>query len=186
MTRLIFLGAPGAGKGTQAQTLAQEQSIPHISTGDILRNAVANQTELGLKAKSYMDAGELVPDQLMLDLVRDRLSAEDIKTGWILDGFPRTVGQAEFLDTLLSEIQQSCSHVVNFDVPDEVLVSRLLGRGRVDDTEAVIRNRLQVYREQTAPLIDFYSDRGHLVSIDGSQEIDAIASTLRQTLELQS
>jgi adenylate kinase len=183
VTRLIFLGAPGAGKGTQAQVLAQEYGIPHISTGDILRSAVANKTELGLKAKSYMDAGELVPDQLMLDLVRNRLSAEDIKTGWILDGFPRTVGQAKFLDTLLAEIHQSCSYVVNFDVPDEFLVARLLDRGRVDDTEAVIRNRLSIYHEQTAPLIDFYSDRDQLVSIDGSQSIEAIGSALRQMLQ---
>jgi adenylate kinase len=182
VTRLIFLGAPGAGKGTQAQALAQEYGIPHISTGDILRGAVANKTELGLKAKSYMDAGELVPDQLMLDLVRDRLSSEDVKAGWILDGFPRTVGQAKFLDMLLEEIHQSCSHVINFDVPDEDLVARLLGRGRVDDTDAVIRNRLAVYHEQTAPLIDFYSDRGQLISIDGSQSVEAIGSTLRQTL----
>lgn len=177
------MGAPGAGKGTQAQALAQEYGIPHISTGDILRGAVASKTELGLKAKSYMDAGELVPDQLMLDLVRDRLSAEDAKVGWILDGFPRTVGQARFLDTLLNEIHQSCSHVVNFDVPDEALVARLLGRGRVDDTDAVIRNRLEVYHQQTAPLIDFYSNRGQLVLIDGSQSIEAISATLRQTLQ---
>jgi len=184
VTRLIFLGAPGAGKGTQAQSLAQEYGIPHISTGDILRSAVAHKTELGLKAQSYMDAGELVPDQLMLDLVRDRLGAEDAKVGWILDGFPRTAGQAKFLDTLLDEIHQSCNYVVNFDVPNEALVARLLGRGRVDDTEAVIRNRLEVYHEQTAPLIDFYSDRGQLVAIDGSQSIEVIGSTLRQTLKL--
>jgi adenylate kinase len=180
VARLIFLGPPGAGKGTQAQALAQNHAIPHISTGDILRNAVAGQTELGIKAQSYMDAGELVPDQLILDLVRDRLSYEDVKSGWILDGFPRTLAQAEFLDVLLNEISQSCDHTINFDVPDEVLVARLLGRGRKDDTEEVIRHRLEVYRQQTAPLIDFYKDRNQLVSINGDQSVDEIAAKLQQ------
>jgi adenylate kinase len=181
--RLIFLGPPGAGKGTQALGLAESFQIPHISTGDILRAAVANQTELGTKAKSYMDAGELVPDQLIIDLVRDRLSQSDVGKGWILDGFPRTAAQAQFLDQLLTEINQSCDHVINFDVPDEKLVARLLGRGRTDDNEETIRNRLQVYRAQTAPLIDFYGDRQQLVTIDGDQAIDVVSAALNQLLE---
>lgn len=180
MTRLIFLGPPGAGKGTQAQSLAHNHAIPHISTGDILRGAVANQTELGLKAQSYMDAGELVPDQLILDLVRDRLSYADINSGWILDGFPRNVAQAEFLDALLEEIAQRCDYAINFDVPDDVLVARLLGRGRKDDAEDVIRHRLDVYRQQTAPLIDFYQGRNQLISIDGDQPVEEIAAKLQQ------
>jgi adenylate kinase len=183
VARLIFLGPPGAGKGTQALMLAQEQQIPHISTGDILRVAVAQQTALGQKAQSYMDQGELVPDQLMLDLVRDRLSEADAKAGWILDGFPRTAVQAEFLDKLLTEISQACDHVVNFDVPDPVLLERLLGRGRKDDTEEVILNRLEVYRAQTAPLIDFYNDRHQLVTIDGNQAIEEITSQLQQIVQ---
>lgn len=180
MVRLIFLGPPGAGKGTQAQNLARAHQIPHISTGDILREAVAQQTELGLKAQAYMDKGELVPDQLILDLVKERLSQPDAKTGWILDGFPRTVAQATFLDQLLSSIQQSCDRVVNFEVPDEILVGRLLGRGRKDDTESVIRHRLDVYHQQTAPLISFYHERNQLVSIDGNQPIEVVNQQLEQ------
>lgn len=178
MVRLIFLGPPGAGKGTQAQTVAQLYHIPHISTGDILRSAVAEKTELGLKAQTYMEAGELVPDQLILDLVEARLNQADTKTGWILDGFPRTVDQATFLESLLAGLQQTCDYVVNFEVPDEVLVSRLLGRGRTDDTEEVIRNRLEVYHEQTAPLIGFYQERKQLVSVDGDQPIELINQQL--------
>ncbi|MBE9177477.1 adenylate kinase [Oculatella sp. LEGE 06141] len=180
MTRLIFLGPPGAGKGTQAQTLAKSCSIPHISTGDILRAAVAQKTDLGLKAQSYMEQGELVPDVLIIDLVRERLNQTDVKQGWILDGFPRTVGQAVSLDDMLKEINQTCDGVINFDVPDEILVTRLLGRGRLDDTESVIRHRLEVYREQTAPLIAFYRDRQQLVSVDGNQPIEAVNAHLKQ------
>lgn len=182
MARLIFLGPPGAGKGTQAQTLAQDQGIPHISTGDILRTAVAEKTELGQKAQSYMDKGELVPDQLMLDLVRDRLGQNDVKTGWILDGFPRTVVQATFLDELLQDIQQTYDRVINIDAPDEVLVARLLGRGRKDDAEEVIRNRLAVYRKQTAPLIDFYGKRNQLAYINGDQPVAAVAAEIQRTI----
>jgi adenylate kinase len=180
VVRLIFLGPPGAGKGTQAQTVAKLHHIPHISTGDILRSAVAEKTELGLKAQTYMEAGELVPDQLILDLVEARLNQTDARTGWILDGFPRTVNQAIFLESLLERLQQACNHVVNFEVPDEVLVSRLLGRGRTDDTEEVIRNRLEVYHQQTAPLIGFYQERQQLVSVDGDQPIASINQQLNE------
>jgi adenylate kinase len=186
VARLIFLGPPGAGKGTQAQTLAQGHNIPHISTGDILRNAVARQTELGIKAQSYMDKGELVPDQLILDLVQERLSQPDATSGWILDGFPRTLAQASFLDELLSQIDQACDYVINFEVPDEILVERLLGRGRKDDTEEVIRHRLDVYRQQTAPLIDFYRERQQLVSIDGHQAIEQVNQKLNQILQAKT
>jgi adenylate kinase len=176
--RLIFLGPPGAGKGTQAQSLAAAKGIPHISTGEILRSAVAQQTELGVKAKGYMDAGELVPDALILEMVRDRLTQSDTASGWLLDGFPRTVVQATFLDQLLQAIDQACDRVINFDVPDEKLVDRLLGRGRKDDSEDVIRNRLVVYREQTAPLIDFYQQRGELVTVNGDQAIEQVGQDL--------
>lgn len=182
MARLIFLGPPGAGKGTQSALVAESLGIPHISTGEILRSAVAQQTDLGIKAKGYMDQGELVPDQLILDMVRDRLSQPDTTNGWILDGFPRNVPQAEFLDLLLKDIDQSYTHVVNLDVPDEILVARLLSRGRADDNEDVIRNRLHVYREQTAPLIDFYQNRQHLLSVDGNQSVDRVTSTLKQLI----
>jgi adenylate kinase len=182
VTRLIFLGPPGAGKGTQAQALAQAEEIPHISTGDILRAAVSQQTELGQKAQSYMDKGELVPDQLILEMVRDRLSYDDVNAGWILDGFPRTVVQAKFLDELLQDLHQSCDWVINFDVPDAVLVERLLGRGRKDDTEEVIRNRLHVYRQQTEPLISFYRDRNQLVSVDGDRPVEQVTTELQQVV----
>ena len=182
MSRLIFLGAPGAGKGTQAKVLADLSQIPHISTGDILRESVAQKTPLGLKAQAYMDRGDLVPDQLVIDLIRERLSQPDAQAGWILDGFPRNAIQAEFLDELLTEIAQVYSHAVNFEVPDEVLVTRLLGRGRKDDTEEVIRHRLKIYREQTAPLIDFYQNRQKLVSINGDLLPEDVTAELKKLI----
>lgn len=183
MTRIIFLGPPGAGKGTQASTLSRFCQIPHISTGEILRNAVAQQTALGLKAKSYMDQGELVPDHLILDLVKERLTQEDALAGWILDGFPRNVSQALFLEELLQVLNSPFDCVINLDVPDEVLIARLLGRGRADDNEETIRQRLVVYREQTAPLIDFYRERQQLFSIDGSQPIERVTETLQKMVQ---
>lgn len=184
MPRLIFLGAPGAGKGTQAKVLADSCSIPHVSTGDILRAAVANQTPLGVQAKAYMDRGDLVPDQLVIDLIQERLAQSDAQAGWVLDGFPRNVPQAEYLDQLLDKIQQPYDHVLNFEVPDEVLVNRMLARGRADDTEEVIRNRLVVYREQTAPLIDFYQQRGKLVSVNGNQGMDEVTDELKKLTQV--
>lgn len=182
MTRLIFLGPPGAGKGTQAQKIASDSKVPHISTGDILRAAVAEGTDLGKKADQYMSSGELVPDDLMLDLIKERLSQKDAQTGWVLDGFPRTVPQAEFLGTLLEQIEQPADFVINLDVTDEVIVARLLQRGRSDDKESVIRHRLEVYRHQTEPLIDFYRSRQQLVSIDGNQVMDAVYNSLKQVV----
>ena len=182
MPRLIFLGAPGAGKGTQAQTLALHWHIPHISTGDILRGAMKERSPLGVKAQSYVDRGELVPDQLLLDIMEERLSQSDAQSGWILDGFPRNVNQASFLEQLLQKLTQDSVRAVNLDVPDEVLVSRLLGRGRADDTEEVIRRRLEVYREQTLPLIDFYRDRQQLMSINGNQPLEKVTADLQELL----
>ena len=176
MPRLIFLGAPGAGKGTQAETLAEHWNIPHISTGEILRGAMREQSPLGIKAQNYVDRGELVPDQLVLDMVEDRLSQPDTQSGWILDGFPRNVSQAGFLDALLEKLAHSGTRVVNLEVPDEVLIARLLGRGRKDDTEEVIRRRLEVYRQQTAPLIDFYHARQQLASINGNQSLEEVTA----------
>ncbi len=182
MKRLIFLGPPGAGKGTQAAVVAQEANIAHISTGDILRAAVANQTDLGKKAETYMSRGDLVPDDLVLGLVKERLEQADAQAGWILDGFPRNAVQAEALDVLLAGIHQSPDSAVNFDVPDEALVQRLLQRGRKDDEEAVIRHRLVVYREQTAPLIAFYQQRGKLVSVNGDASVEEVTTHLRSLL----
>jgi adenylate kinase len=183
MTRLIFIGAPGAGKGTQAQILAENIQIPHISTGDILRAAVKDQTELGLKAKSYMDAGDLVPDSLILDLIRDRLAQSDAATGWILDGFPRNAAQAEFLDQLLIEINQQDYAALELFVPDDVLVERLLLRGRADDNADVIRKRLVIYHQQTSPLIAFYQKQHRMRQVNGNQDLKLVASALKAALK---
>lgn len=182
MTRLILLGPPGAGKGTQAIRVAEFCNIPHISTGELLRGAVSQETALGTKAQEYMNRGELVPDDLILDMVRDRLSQSDVANGWILDGFPRNVSQAFFLDDLLAEINQECDYAVNLEVPDEALIDRMLGRGRQDDNEATIRRRLEVYREQTAPVIDYYRDRNHLVSVNGNLPMDQVTSELQAVI----
>ncbi|MEG4271865.1 MULTISPECIES: adenylate kinase [unclassified Microcoleus] len=189
--QFIFMGPPGAGKGTQAQILSALWKIPHISTGEILRACVVAKTALGLKAQAYMDRGELVPDQLLMDIVQERLNEPDANAGWILDGFPRTVTQATFLDKLLLDLsgaEVSTSNpkfglkAVNLDVPDEILVSRLLSRGRQDDNEETIRRRLQVYREQTEPLIDFYSGRQQLVAVDGDRQMELVTAELQQSL----
>lgn len=180
MTRLIFLGPPGAGKGTQAKHLSETLEIPHISTGDILRSAIAQATPLGQKAKAYVEKGELVPDELLLDLVRDRLKQPDAHEGWVLDGFPRNVSQASFLDKLLQELNQSYDCAVNLEVPDEVLIGRLLGRGRQDDNQETIRRRLEVYRNETAPLIDFYKQRSSLRTIDGDRPLEEVTESLKQ------
>lgn len=182
MTRLIFLGPPGAGKGTQAKTLAHHWNIPHISTGDILRQAMKDQTSLGKEAQSYVNSGELVPDQLMEEMVVDRLSKPDTNSGWILDGFPRTVNQAFFLLQLLQKLDHHGERVVNLEVPDEVVVERLLERGRKDDTEEIIRRRLELYRSETAPLIDFYRDRQQLLMVKGDQSQEKVTAELKKVV----
>lgn len=182
MTRLIFLGPPGAGKGTQAQTLAHHKNIPHISTGDMLRGAMQERSPLGIKAQGYVDRGELVPDQLIQDMAEERLSKSDTNSGWILDGFPRTVSQAQFLDELLQKLTANGVRVINLEVPDDVLIERLLGRGRLDDTPEVIRRRLEVYHLQTAPLIDFYRDRQQLLSVNGNQSLAEVTNDLEQMI----
>jgi adenylate kinase len=180
--RLIFLGPPGAGKGTQAQILAENHQIPHVSTGDILRAAVAQQTHLGIQAKDYMNRGELVPDALILNLIQDRLSYEDTVNGWILDGFPRNVNQATFLEELLAQLEQNADCVLNLEVPDEVLVSRLLARKRKDDNESTIRRRLEVYHQDTVPVIDFYQQRSTLRTIDGDRTMEEVTAQLSSAI----
>lgn len=180
--RLIFLGPPGAGKGTQAQIISENHQIPHVSTGDILRAAVAQQTSLGKQAKDYMNRGELVPDALILNLIQDRLSYEDATNGWILDGFPRNVNQATFLDELLAKLDQNADCVLNLEVPDEVLVARLLERKRKDDNEETIRRRLEVYHQDTVPVIDFYQQRDALKSIDGNQTMEEVTEQLSKAI----
>jgi adenylate kinase len=187
---MIFLGPPGAGKGTQAARVAEMFKIPHISTGDILRHHVVEQTLLGQQAQTYMDEGDLVPDELILDMVKHRLEQTDASRGWILDGFPRNVAQALFVEKLLSSpphrsTLQSAGdplQVINLDAPDDVVVERLLARGRKDDTEETIRHRLQVYREQTAPLIEFYRTRDQLNYVNGSLSMDEVTVQLKQAI----
>ncbi len=170
--RIVLLGPPGAGKGTQAQKLADKLGVPHVSTGDLFRYNISNNTELGVEAKKYLDAGDLVPASLTNALVDDRLDDEDAQAGFILDGYPRSVEQAEALDQMLAKRNLSLDAVLEFKVPEEELVSRLKGRGRDDDTEDVIRNRFKVYRDETAPLLDHYSDS--LTTVDAVGDLDEV------------
>lgn len=179
---LIILGAPGAGKGTQAALLKESFSIPHISTGDMLRAAVETQTPLGKKADEYMSAGQLLPDDLIVDLMGERLNESDCQKGFLLDGFPRTVGQAIALDKMLTGNQKEIDAVLNLEVPEEVLVERLLARKRADDQEDTIRERLKVYHAQTAPLVEFYEKRGLLKSVAGVGTIEEITQRLLESV----
>ncbi len=207
---IIFLGPPGAGKGTQAQRICSALSIPQISTGDILRRAMKEGTETGLKAKKFIDAGQLVPDEVIIDIVKERLAQDDCGKGYILDGFPRTVPQAEALDTFA---KIDC--VIELSVDDQVLVNRLSGRRvclkcgatyhvsmlegkttcdvcgeeliqREDDKAETVLNRLKVYHTQTAPLIGYYERKGLLRKVDGDQEVDAICGAILKTLGVQA
>lgn len=203
--KIIMLGAPGAGKGTQAKRIAEKYGIPHISTGDIFRANIKNGTELGKKAKTYMDQGALVPDELVVDLVVDRVAQEDAKNGYVLDGFPRTIPQAEALDAALAKRNEKMDYAINVEVPDENIIDRMSGRRacvscggtyhikynptkkegicdacggnlilRDDDQPETVKNRLQVYHEQTQPLIDYYSKQGILKEVDGTVDMNDV------------
>ena len=174
--RLLFLGPPGAGKGTQAQLLASREKLLHLSTGDLLRAEVQAGSPLGQEAQAVMARGELVSDALVLAIVRSRL--EQHRGGWLLDGFPRNLPQAEALDGLLAELDQKIERVVLMELDPAVLIQRLLSRGRADDTEDVIRHRLVVYQEQTAPLIQHYEAQGLLTRLEASGTVEAIAERL--------
>jgi len=178
--RLVLLGPPGCGKGTQAQRLCAREGVVHLSTGDLLRAAVAKGTPLGLRAKPFMDAGRLVPDELVIGLVRERIDAPDAAKGFLLDGFPRTVVQADALDASLGA--QGVQVVVYFVLGDEEIVRRSLGRGRSDDTEPVIRERLRVYRAQTEPLVARYRKAGLLEEVDASGSMDQVDALTRAAL----
>ena len=168
--RLVLVGPPGAGKGTQAAVLSEKLGVPHISTGDLFRANIGNATPLGQKAKSYLDAGELVPDEVTNEMVRERLAEPDAREGFLLDGYPRTTPQADVLTDILAENGMELTAVLQFDVPEEELVRRMLERGRSDDTEDVIRRRLAVYHSETAPLLDYYRDKVIKVDALGSVE----------------
>ena len=206
---IVLLGAPGAGKGTQAAKLVEEFATPHISTGDILRAAVKNQTELGTKAKGYMDAGDLVPDSLIIDLMDERLRESDCEKGFILDGFPRTTAQAVALDDMLARLERPLDAALLVDVDPEVIIKRLTERRcckecgyigtaadatcpkcggemyqRDDDNETTVRNRLDVYAKSTSPLIDYYKGKGLLKSVDGDRPVDTVYVDVKAQLGL--
>lgn len=211
---LILLGPPGAGKGTQAKMLCAHYAIPQISTGDILREAVRQQSPLGVKAKSYMDAGSLVPDEVVVGIVKERLQQDDCQKGFVLDGFPRTVAQADALKASLDETGQALDAVISLQVEPEALIERLTGRRtckecgkgyhvrfdpprqegicdacggqlvqREDDREETIRRRLEIYREQTAPLIDYYRGQGLLNQVDGMLPMEIVQAKIRELLQ---
>ena len=207
--KIVMLGAPGAGKGTQAKMIADKYQIPHISTGDIFRANISNGTELGKKAKTYMDQGLLVPDELVVDLVVDRVQQDDCKKGFILDGFPRTIPQAEALTEALKKLGEKVDFAINVEVPDENIVKRMSGRRacvscgstyhivynptkvegvcdkcgnelilREDDKPETVKKRLDVYHEQTQPLIEYYTNEGVLVEVDGTKDMKDVFSAI--------
>ena len=212
--KIIMLGAPGAGKGTQAKKIAAKYEIPHISTGDIFRANIKNGTELGKKAKTYMDQGLLVPDELVVDLVVDRVNQDDCTKGYVLDGFPRTIPQAEALDAALEKMGKKIDYAIDVDVPDENIINRMSGRRacvdcgatyhivyaptkkenicdncggglilRDDDKPETVKKRLDVYHEQTQPLIDYYTKAGALRTVDGTIDIDDVFAAIVKILE---
>lgn len=181
-TFVVLMGAPGAGKGTQAKLLEKELGLPQVATGDLFRHNLKNETELGKLARTYMDKGELVPDEVTIAMVRDRLSQDDCAQGAILDGFPRSPAQADALEQLLKEFDGKINVVPFIRVSQDVLLQRLLKRaeleGRADDNEETIRVRMRVYRERTAPLLDYYKEKGLLVEVDGEQSIADVQKDL--------
>ena len=187
MADILLLGPQGAGKGTQGRLIAAEYGIPHVATGDILRGAMAAGTELGRKVKPIYDAGRLVPDELMIGLIRERLGEDDAREGFVLDGFPRTMRQAEALDEMLREVGHALDVVFELQLPDEVGRERMLKRaaeeGRADDTPEAIDKRLRIYHEETEPLVEYYRSRGNLVGIHAERTIDAVFAELQRALE---
>jgi adenylate kinase len=184
---VLLLGPQGAGKGTQGKLISSEYGIPHIATGDMLRSAMAADTPLGRRVKPIYDAGDLVPDETMIELIRDRLAVDDTAEGFVLDGFPRTAVQAEALDATLGEIDRPLTVVFEFQLPEKVAVERLLRRaqeeGRVDDTPQAIRKRLRLYRELTEPLIEYYRARGNLVGLHADRSVGEVFTEIQQALD---
>ena len=211
--KIVLLGPPGAGKGTQAKSISNRYSIPHISTGDIFRKNISENTPLGIEAKKYIDNGQLVPDQVTIDMVKDRLQQDDCKNGYLLDGFPRTVHQAEALDNFLTEREESIDTALLIEVPKEFILERMTGRRvcpscgasyhikfnpptndgkcdlcgsdviqRKDDTEETVKERLDVYENQTQPLIDFYKNKKQLSVVDGTQAINEVFESICKIL----
>lgn len=185
--RLILFGPPGAGKGTQAKNIAKNYVAVHISTGDMLRAASRNATELGELAKSYMSKGQLVPDDVIIEVIKERIKREDTKEGFMLDGFPRTITQAQALDDMLNIEREEIDAVISIEVDDEEIVQRILARqkieGRQDDTGEVVRNRLNVYHSQTEPLKSYYGSQGILHEVDGMGTIDSVFLRIKEVLD---
>ena len=211
--KIVMLGAPGAGKGTQAKMIAEQYGIPHVSTGDIFRMNIKNGTALGMEAKAYMDKGELVPDALTVRILLDRVAQDDCKNGYVLDGFPRTIPQAEVLDAELTKLGDAIDYAINVDVPDENIIRRMSGRRacvscgatyhivhippkkegicdkcgaelilRDDDKEETVKNRLNIYHAQTQPLIDFYTNKGVLKTVDGTVDSAEVFAAIKEIL----
>ena len=184
---IVVLGPPGAGKGTQAKLIETDRGIPQIATGDMLRAAIAVGSELGLRVKAIVDRGDLVPDELMIDLIREELSADVAADGFVLDGFPRTVAQAEALDAMLAELGRRLALALEFQVPEEVAVERLVGRarkeGRTDDAPEVIRHRLEVFRRQTEPVLEHYRAQGILVAVHAERSVDQVQAEVQEAVE---
>ncbi|MBF6327551.1 adenylate kinase [Nocardia transvalensis] len=178
--RLVLLGPPGAGKGTQAELLADKLGVPHISTGNLFRANISQQTPLGREAQKYLDAGNLVPSDVTNRMVESRIAEPDAVKGFVLDGYPRTVDQAEALEKMLKESDRELNAVVSLVVPEDVVVERMLARGREDDNESVIRNRLRVYRDETEPLLEYYD--GTVVSVDGVGSVEEVNDRIRRAL----
>ncbi|MGZ4383047.1 MAG: adenylate kinase [Gaiellaceae bacterium] len=183
---IVMLGAPGAGKGTQAVRIAEQLAIPHISTGAMLREAISSGSALGSRVKAIVESGELVPDELMVEVIRERLGRPDTSAGFVLDGFPRTTPQAEALDELLGELGRPLSAVLELVLAEEVAVQRMLGRaaqeGRADDTPEVIRRRFEVYRRQTEPVSEYYRSKGVLVAVDASGSMEEVFGEIERAL----
>lgn len=179
---LIFLGAPGSGKGTQAAFLIEHYRLAHISTGDMLRAAVAQKTPLGVEAHGYMSAGQLVPDSVVIGIIAERLAHPDCANGVLLDGFPRTVPQAVALGEMFTQLGRSLDKVIYLEVDEDELFKRLMGRGRADDTPETVRARLQVYRDQTSPLIEHYTSAGLLARIEGVGAVEDITARIKAAL----
>ena len=182
MRHLLIFGPPGAGKGTQSVLIAERLHIKHLSTGDVLRNAVEEKSELGLKAKATIESGSLVSDDIMIGIIYDALKVKGMRKGFILDGFPRTIKQAAALDVLLSELGYPPIMVINIIVPEDELIQRMLGRGRNDDSAETARHRLAIFREQTEPLIEHYSKKSALINIDGVGTIGEINDRIFERL----
>ena len=179
---LVLFGPPGAGKGTQADALKDKLDLLHLSTGDILREEVAKESELGVLAKKFMEAGELVTDDLIIGMIKNKIVSEDSGKGFLLDGFPRTISQAEALDEILNSNSLKVNHVISLEVEDSVLMERLLSRGRSDDNEETIKNRLDVYKNQTLPIKEYYISSSSLIKIKGDDPIEVVSSNIFKAL----